>query len=173
MQLAYAQTGNTLSGTAVVVDVYQNKLRIFESGGSTRGVFLDLSKAPSGVGGELLTKASGFVNAGDYITLGNLKATIPTSGNRSLQLATVSGSYSVYGSGVYSYGGVGGSTIDFSSPRSITTTPAYINSTYTFGTAGATDSWLLTDTSSTIAWRITVIIGSGYNNNFISIERLL
>ena len=173
MQLAYAQTGNTLSGTAVVVDVYQNKLRIFESGGSTRGVFLDLSKAPSGVGGELLTKASGFVNAGDYITLGNLKATIPTSGNRSLQLATVSGSYSVYGSGVYLYGGVGGSTIDFSSPRSITTTPAYINSTNTFAAAGATDSWLLTDTSSTIAWRITVIIGSGYNNNFISIERLL
>ena len=173
MQLAYAQTGNTLSGTAVVVDVYQNKLRIFESGGSARGVFLDLSKAPSGVGGELLTKASGFVNAGDYITLGNLKATIPTSGNRSLQLATVSGSYSVYGSGVFSYSGVGGSTIDFSSPRSITTTPAYINSTNTFAAAGATDSWLLTDTSSTIAWRITVIIGSGYNNNFISIERLL
>jgi hypothetical protein len=28
------------------------------------------------------------------------------------------------------------------------------------------------DTSKSIAWRITLIVGSGYNNNMISIERL-
>jgi hypothetical protein len=132
---------------------------------------LDIGKLPGGVGGEIGVKASGIVNAGTFVTLGNLKATIATSGNRSLQLATVSGSYSVYGSGVYSYGGVAGTTITPS--LSITTTPTYIVSGYNFGTAGATDTWVLMDTGNTIAWRITMIIGSSYNNNMISIERLV
>ena len=93
MQLAYAQTGNTLSGTAVVVDVYQDRLRIFESGGNARGVFLDLSKAPSGVGGELMYKAAGFVNAGVAVTLGDIQVIMPTSGSRSLQIRTTGSSF--------------------------------------------------------------------------------
>ena len=119
-----------------------------------------------------LWKASGFVNRGVDVTCGNLKARIAASGNASLQISTVSGSYSVYGSGVYSYNGLGGSTIPNNSPLSITTTPTYIQSSYTFATAGATDTWVLMDTSAGMAWRITMIIGGGYNNNFISIERL-
>lgn len=78
----------------------------------------------------------------------------------------------LYGSGVYSYSGIGGATIPNNGPLSITTTPAYIQPGYTFATAGATDTWLLMDTSNAIAWRITMIIGAGYSNNFISIERL-
>ena len=38
----------TLSG-GVTVDAYRDKLRIFEQGGSARGVSIDLSKAPAGV----------------------------------------------------------------------------------------------------------------------------
>ena len=81
-------------------------------------------------------------------------------------------SYSVYGSGMYFTTGVGGSRIDVGSPLSITTTPAYINAGYSFSGGGMTDSWLLMDTSSQLTWRITLIVGGGYNNNFISIERL-
>ena len=173
LHLAVATTNNNLTGSYVVTDIYQNKLRICEGGGNNRGVSLDLSKAPNAVAGELLWKASGFVNAGTDVTCGNLKARIPTSGNRSLQISTVSGSYSVYGSDVYSLsGGIGGTTIDGSAPRSVTTTPTYINASYTFATAGATDCWTLMDTSAQIAWRITTIIGDSYNNNFIMIERL-
>jgi hypothetical protein len=170
IEFGVPQTNTTLS-TRVVTDVWQNRYRIFD--GNTKGVYIDLSKAPIGVGGELLTKASGFVNAGDYVTLGNIKARIPTSGNRSLQVATVSGTYSVYGSGVHVFSSnVGSTTIDGGSPRSISTTPAYLNSGNTFATAGGTDTWNIMDTTNFIGWRISCIIGGGYFANLITIERL-
>jgi len=121
---------------------------------------------------NLSQKSSSFVNAGVDVTLGNLNARIPTSGNRSLQLSTVSGTYNVFGSNIYQAGGVGGSTITYGSPITITTTPTYLAPSNNFIAAGYTDTWILADTDSTISWRITVIIGSGYNNNMISIERL-
>ncbi len=170
IEFGVPQTNTTLS-TRVVADVWQNRFRIFD--GNTKGVYIDLSKAPTGVGGELLTKASGLVNKGVDVTLGNLKARIAATGNVSLQLSTISGTYSVYGSSVYSQGGVIGTTIDGASPRAISTTPAYLNASYSFGTAGATDTWIIMDTSNSIAWRITMILGAGTNNNLITIERLL
>lgn len=170
INFAVPQTNTTLS-TRVVTDIWQNRFRIFD--GNTNGVYIDLSKAPTGVGGELLTKASGFVNAGDYVTLGNIKARIPTSGNRSLQLATVSGTYNVYGSGIHVFSSnVGSTTIDGSASRTISTTPAYLNSGNTFGTAGGTDTWNIMDTTNFIGWRISCIIGGGYFANLITIERL-
>lgn len=172
IQLVNAVTGSTLSGTAVSVDIYQDRLRIFEGGGNFRGVFLDLAKAPSGVGGELMYKASGFVNRGVDVTLGNLKARIAATGNFSVQLSTVSGSYSVYGSHYLVNNGSFSNGIAGSSPRSITTTPTYINSDNNFIDAGNTSVWLLMDTTAQISWRITMIVGAGFNNNFISIERL-
>jgi len=90
-----------------------------------------------------------------------------------LQISTVTGTYSVYGSSVYSAGGVGGASIDAASPLSVTTTPAYLRSTNNFVNSGYTDNWLIMDTGNTIAWKISCIIGAGYNNNLISIERLL
>ena len=47
-----------------------------------------------------------------------------------------------------------------------------VNAGYNFVTGGATDNWVIMDTSNQISWRISLIIGSGYINNFISIERL-
>jgi len=166
-----AVTNTSLNG-GVTVDVYRNQLRFFEQGGTARGVSIDLTKAPASVGAELSFKASGFVNAGTDVTLGNLRARVAGSGNRSIQLSTVSGTMTIYGSGVYSQSGVSGSTIDVGSPRVLTTTPSYLNSGYQFVSAGATDTWVIMDSGAGVAWRISLIVGAGYNNNFISIERL-
>jgi hypothetical protein len=95
-----------------------------------------------------------------------------SSGNASLQVSTVSGTYSVYGSSISNYGTVGGVSITDNAPLTITTTPGYLNAGYNFLLGGYTDTWNIMDTSKSIAWRITLIIGSGYNNNMISIERL-
>lgn len=46
----------TLDG-GVTIDAYQNKLRIFEQGGSARGVYIDLSVASAGVGTDLLASS--------------------------------------------------------------------------------------------------------------------
>ena len=171
-QFAIPATNTTLQNR-VNVDVWQNRLRFFEGSANAKGVHIDLSKAPDGASGELMWKASGFVNAGEYVQLGNIRARIPASGNRSLQVATNSGSYSVIGSGIYSnFGGIAGTSIPNYAPLSITTSPTYLNAGNNFGTAGATDSWTIMDFTSFIAWRISVVIGPGYFANFITIERL-
>ncbi len=173
IDLANAATGTTLTGGSVAIDVYGDKLRIFENGGNNRGVNLNLNKTPDGAAGELIWKASGIVNRGVDVTLGNLKARVAASGNASLQLSTVSGTYSIYGSGVHVFtSNLGSTTIDGAAPKTISTTPVYLLSGNTFPTAGGTDTWNIMDTSNSIAWRITMILGAGVNNNLITIERL-
>ncbi len=46
-------TNSTISGVTTI-DMFQNKLRIFESGGTNRGVFIDLTRAASTVGTNLI-----------------------------------------------------------------------------------------------------------------------
>ena len=171
-QFAIPATNTTLQ-TRVKVDVWQNRLRFFEGSTNAKGVHIDLSKAPNNASGELIWKASGLVNRGVDVTLGNLKARIAATGNASLQLSTVSGTYSVYGSGVHVFtSNLGSATIDGAAPKTISTTPVYLLAGNTFPTAGGTDTWNIMDTSNSIAWRVTMILGAGVNNNLITIERL-
>ena len=57
--LAKPQTNTSIAGTGVTIDVYQNKLRIFEQGGDARGAYIDLTAAASGVGSNLLSGGGG------------------------------------------------------------------------------------------------------------------
>lgn len=123
--------------------------------------------------GNVATKVAAFVARGVDVTLGNLKVRFPSSGNMSLQVSTVTGTYTIYGSQVLVSGAVAYSAIDGGSPLSVTTTPTYLNSVNNFVGAGNSSTWNIMDTSAAMSWRITMIIGLGYNNNFISIERLL
>lgn len=119
--------------------------------------------------GSVVTKAAGFVGRGTDITLGNLKVRFAASGNMSLQVSTVSGTYSIYGSGVYVSGGVAGLS---AGNLAVNTSPVYLKSTLNFLGAGDTDNWLIMDNSASMSWRISMIIGPSYLNNFISIERI-
>jgi hypothetical protein len=56
--LGNAVTNSVLAGD-VKIDVYQNKLRFFESGSPNRGAFINLASASIGVGTDLLSGASG------------------------------------------------------------------------------------------------------------------
>jgi hypothetical protein len=59
IDLATAATNNTLSGGFVSIDIFQNKLRFFESGGTNRGVYIDMANgASAGVGTNLLAGGS-------------------------------------------------------------------------------------------------------------------
>jgi hypothetical protein len=51
-------TNTTLSGTGVTIDVYQNKLRIFEQGGTARGAYIDITSAGAGVSTNLLASSA-------------------------------------------------------------------------------------------------------------------
>lgn len=162
---------STLSGSYVVIDQYVNKLRIFESGGTNRGVSIDLSKAPAGVGGELTWKASGYVNAGSFVTLDNIKATLTGTGNRGLSLATATGSITATIAATYATSG-GGSGNSSNGVTTITTTAGTSQFNYHFAGQGDLSTYLLNDTTNSKVYRITLVIGGGYLNNFICIERL-
>jgi hypothetical protein len=58
INLALAATNTTLN-SSVAIDIFQNRLRIFETGGTNRGVFIDMANgASAGVGTNLLSPAS-------------------------------------------------------------------------------------------------------------------
>ena len=53
IELAIPASNSTLSGK-VVVDIYQNKFRIFETTGTNRGIYIDLTSASASIGTDLL-----------------------------------------------------------------------------------------------------------------------
>lgn len=58
LNLSKAATNTTLAGD-VVVDVFQNKVRFFENGGTTRGAYIDLTSCNASVGTNLLASGGG------------------------------------------------------------------------------------------------------------------
>jgi hypothetical protein len=162
---------STLSGSSIVVDQYVDRLRFFESGGTSRGAYIDLKQAAAGVGTLLNNRISAFVNAGTFVTMDNIKATVTTSNQRGLSLATVSGTATCFISGTY--GMFGGATVGGSSAGiALTTTPSVSIFSWGFGSEGDTATYILND-GYTKSYRITMMIGSAYTNNMISIERLI
>ena len=127
------------------------------------------SSGSSGTSGIPYT--SGFVNAGSFVTFGNIKATVTTGGNRGLSLSTVSGTvnYSVAGDYIPTSGSPNGSW----SGGTLTTTASTSILGYDFIGDGDTSYYTLRDSTNSLIYRITLIIGSLYNNNFILIERLI
>lgn len=172
IDLATAASGSTtLSGSTVAIDVYGNNLRIFENGGSARGVYVDLSKAPSSVAGELIWKASGIVNAGTFVTLDNLKASVTTTGNRGLSLATVSGTISGYIGGTFQgISQIGNGASNGSVSLSTSASTSIFG--WGFPNEGDNSQYILRDNTNNRVYRIIMIIGGSYLNNFISIERM-
>jgi hypothetical protein len=170
-EIQLAKSANATITGGAVIDSYNDRIRIFEGGGNARGVYVDLAKAPNGVAGELLWKASGVVDAGTFVTLDNLKVTVPTSGNRGLSVAAVSGSFSANIGAWFGGAGVGyaGSSVN---NLSVTTTPSVSLFDWNFTAEGNTAQYTIYDKTNSRMYRVTMMIGPAYLSNFISIERL-
>lgn len=81
MLLAKPQTNSAIAGTGVTIDVYQNRLRFFEQGGTARGAYIDISNSAAGVGTQLGITPTTVQNS---ITMG-ATTTAPTGGTRTVQ----------------------------------------------------------------------------------------
>jgi len=160
----------TLNG-GIVFDAYQNRLRIFENGGDYRGIHIDLTKAPAGVAGELMWKKTAFVNAGTFVTMDNLKVSVTTSGARGLSIGAVSTNFTANVSGWFGYTGGGGGASAYN--VAYTTTASGSAFGWSFGTEGDTAQYNILDRTNSRMYRVTMMIGGGYINNFICIERLI
>jgi hypothetical protein len=121
--------------------------------------------------GNVATKAAGFVDAGTFVTLDNIKATVTTSGSRGLSIATVTGSFSAFVNGTYTVytGGVNGG----GNSLTVNTTPSSSLFNWNFLSQGDAATYLIVDNSNRRMYRITLLIGGAYLSNLISIERLL
>ena len=171
-ELALAKSPNsTLSGNHIIIDQYVDRIRFFEGGGTTRGAYIDLSQATAGVGTLLNNRVSGLVNAGTFVTMDLLKATVTTSGNRGLSLASTTGSFNILIGATYATDA--GTTGGDAGTATVTTTAGTSQFNWNFTTSGDISTYIITDTTNSRAYRITLQIGASYNNNMISIERLV
>ena len=133
---------------------------------SPSGTYIDIAPTVSDI-----KIASGYVNAGTFVTLDNIKATVTTGGNRGLSVASVAGTFQALISATYGFvNGVGGTATQ--GYATYTTTPSGSWFGYHFPNAGDGSVYLVNDVTNNRFYRITLMIGPGYNNNFISIERL-
>lgn len=85
--LAKPQTNSTIAGTGVTIDIWQNRLRFFEQGGSARGFYIDLTTGGAGVGTNLVGGGIGTVTSvGGTGTVSGLTltGTVTSSGNLTL-----------------------------------------------------------------------------------------
>ena len=122
--------------------------------------------------GNVTVKAAGFVNAGVAVTLGDIQVQMTTGGARSLQIRTTGtaftgmvSAYTTYAYNNYTY---------FSDvTQTINGSYGYIGSAWGFATDGDLANYFVRDSNNLRFWRITLMVGPSYFNNFISIERLL
>lgn len=124
---------------------------------------------PTGIKGF----ASGYVDAGQFVTLDNLKFTVTTSGQRGLSCATVSGTVNLSISSSYSVVGGASGTSNGYPGSAMTTTPSGSWFGYHFPNAGDGSVYLINDYTNQRVYRVTLLIGYAYTKNFISIERLI
>lgn len=64
MLLNKPATNTTIAGTGVTIDVYQNKLRFFEQGGSARGFYIDITAGGASAGTNLVGGGGGGTPGG-------------------------------------------------------------------------------------------------------------
>jgi hypothetical protein len=106
------------------------------------------------------------VNAGVGVDIGTIKVMMPTSGNRSWQIASTTGAnLSLRIQNLWSDGGAGAGVV------TLTATPntwTYVNSSWNFGTAGNHQTMLINDQTSGRWFYVTCEVGASYNNNCIS-----
>lgn len=130
------------------------------------------AQGPAGVGIKGFT--SGYVDAGTFLTLDNIKVSVTTGGSRGLCMATVSGTMTCSISGHYMYAASSPSGTATAYPgANYSTTPSGSFFGWSFGNAGDTSIYIINDYTNQKCYRVTLMIGASYLKNFISIERLV
>jgi hypothetical protein len=163
---------NTTLQNRVTLDVYQDRFRIFEGSANAKGVYVDISQSAAGVGTLLNNRVSGLVNAGTFVTMDLIKATVTSSGNRGLSLATTTGTFTYNIGGNFGMSGAGSGGQSFAG-QTLTTTATSSIFGWGFTSTGDISTYILTDTTNSRCYRITLMIGASFNNNAITIERLI
>jgi hypothetical protein len=180
IDLVTAASGNTsLTNGTVAVDVYGDKLRIFENGGNARGVYVDLGKAPNNVDGELTYKKS-FANLplNTALSIDNISVQIKSqNGGVWMFVNALTGSPVWAFSLTYQIGnGVNTYAQGLTSIWTASNTPTTLgNANYAFSGSGSVLTVIITDTNANKMYRVTWMTTSNTSpyGNFVAIERVV
>lgn len=93
VELSLPSSGTTLSGTNVTIDVYQDKIRFFESGGTNRGAYIPLTSTGASVGTSLLGGTTGAMNYAQ--TIGTKQSAVSTVGTSIVSVSITTNGYPV------------------------------------------------------------------------------
>jgi hypothetical protein len=135
---------------------------IFHSNGSSWWRIADNNRSAH----ANLYRVSVRSNRGNDLTLDNLKFRVAASGNASLQVSTVSGTVTVWGTSSSNF-----ETNAAVSTLAVTTTPVYIRPALNLPNAGDIQRFLFV-TSDNRSYEVRLCIAPGYTSNMIHIERL-
>jgi hypothetical protein len=94
--LGKPQTNTTLVGTGITIDVYQNKLRFFEQGGTARGVFVDITTTGGGVSSEIITNNGTQTLSNKTLASPSLSGTVAITATTLLSINGVTGNTGQY-----------------------------------------------------------------------------
>lgn len=89
--LSKPATGTSIAGTGVTLDIFENKLRIFENGGNNRGAYIDITAAANGVASNLLTGGGGGSGTVTSVGSGNGLTGGPITGSGTLSVLANNG----------------------------------------------------------------------------------
>jgi hypothetical protein len=119
-------------------------------------------------------KIAKFVDPGAPVNLGDIQVQLSTGGSRSLQIKTTGASISATISAYATYNNSGSLFTYFSDvAQTINGTYAYIGISWSFIGNGDVAIYYVRDSTNSRFFRITLMIGPGYNGSMISIEKLI
>ena len=119
-------------------------------------------------------KVAKFVDAGVPVSFGDIQVILTTGGARSLQIKTTGASFSATVTALTSYNNNANLFTYFSGmTQTVNSTYAYIGSAWSFVGNGDVAIYYVRDTTNSRFFRITLMIGPGYNGSMISIEKLI
>ena len=160
--LSKPQTNSSIGGSGVRIDVYQNKLRIWEDGGTNRGVYIDLTSATAGVGSNLLG-GTGSVTSVSVVSANGFAGTVATSTTTPAITLTTSITGILKGNGTAISAATAGT--DYASPSQtmfIGTTSVAINrSSANLALTGISSVTLPGSASGTVQLVPTAAVGTG------------
>jgi hypothetical protein len=155
-----------------------NKLEVNSGTSGASGVRLtqvtNASQLGTNASGDIVPvtrRVSAAVGAGVEVVLDNVRAQLATGSNRSLQIAASSGSFVIDGMDEALYA-ANSYTNNNIAARTVNTTMAYSTSGWSLGAMGNVQRLTFQDTTNGRGYIITLVIGSGYVTNYITIERI-
>ncbi len=121
-------------------------------------------------------KIAKFVNEAVPVSFEDIQVQMAPSGtSRSLQIKTTGTSFTAEVSAYTAYKSNGNNAFTYFSniTQTVTGTFAHIGTTWGFATDGDVAVYNLRDTTNSRFYRITLMVGPGFSNNMISIEKLI